>query len=132
MADVFDLTVIGTGPGGEGAAMQAAKLDDALTIYADLLRRPHLPEDQLEDSRLVCYQELQAVEDDLAQRVFLQLRQRQYGDPWGLVYRVEGAEVYGTLYSIGDMDVSKVALTQMRQAAQYLGDGFLLDQLRFW
>jgi hypothetical protein len=37
-------------------------------------------------------------------------RRAQYGEPWGLVYRVEGAEVYGTLYSIGDLDVSKVAL----------------------
>ena len=40
---------------------------------------------------------------ELAQRA-------QYGEPWGLVYRVEGAEVYGTLYSIGDLDVSQVAL----------------------
>jgi len=40
-----------------------------------------------------------------------QLAQRaQYGEPWGLVYRVEGAEVYVTLYSIGDLDVSQVAL----------------------
>jgi len=37
-------------------------------------------------------------------------KRAQYGEPWGLVYRVEGAEVYGTLYSIGDVDVSKVAL----------------------
>jgi nanoRNase/pAp phosphatase (c-di-AMP/oligoRNAs hydrolase) len=33
-----------------------------------------------------------------------------YGGAWGLVYRVEGAEVYATLYSIGDVDVSKIAL----------------------
>jgi len=37
-------------------------------------------------------------------------RRAQYGDQWGLVYRVEGTEVYGTLYSIGDLDVSQVAL----------------------
>ena len=37
-------------------------------------------------------------------------KRAQYGEAWGLVYRVEGAEVYGTLYSIGDLDVSKVAL----------------------
>ena len=37
-------------------------------------------------------------------------RRAQYGEQWGLVYRVEGAEVYGTLYSIGDLDVSQVAL----------------------
>lgn len=30
---------------------------------------------------------------------------------WGLVYRVEGSEVFVTLYSIGDVDVSKVAVT---------------------
>jgi hypothetical protein len=40
-----------------------------------------------------------------------QLAQRAlYGEAWGLVYRVEGTEVYGTLYSIGDLDISKVAL----------------------
>ncbi len=33
-----------------------------------------------------------------------------YGESWGLVYRVEGSEVFCTLYSIGDVDVSKVAL----------------------
>jgi hypothetical protein len=40
-----------------------------------------------------------------------QLAQRQkYGEPWGLVYRVEGAEVFATIYSIGDLDISKVAV----------------------
>ncbi|HEB89327.1 MAG TPA: hypothetical protein ENI85_07130 [Deltaproteobacteria bacterium] len=34
----------------------------------------------------------------------------RYGESWGLVYRVEGAEVFATLYSIGEVDVSKVAL----------------------
>ena len=33
-----------------------------------------------------------------------------YGAEWGLVYRVEGAEVFATIYSIGDLDISKVAL----------------------
>jgi hypothetical protein len=33
-----------------------------------------------------------------------------YGQPWGLVYRVEGSEVFGTLYSIGDFDISTVAV----------------------
>ena len=40
---------------------------------------------------------------ELAQRA-------QFGRAWGLVYRVEGAEVYATLYSIGDVDVSRVAV----------------------
>lgn len=37
-------------------------------------------------------------------------RRAAYGPEWGLVYRVEGAEVFGTLYSIGDLDVSKIAV----------------------
>lgn len=38
-------------------------------------------------------------------------RRAAYGAEWGLVYRVEGAEVFATLYSIGDLDVSQVALS---------------------
>ena len=38
-------------------------------------------------------------------------RRAAYGEQWGLVYRVEGAEVFGTLYSIGDLDISKVAVS---------------------
>lgn len=37
-------------------------------------------------------------------------KRARYGEEWGLVYRVEGSEVFGTLYSIGDLDVSEVAL----------------------
>ena len=37
-------------------------------------------------------------------------KRAQYGDPWGLVYRVEGSEVFSTIYSIGEFDVSKIAL----------------------
>ncbi|MEM9174886.1 MAG: hypothetical protein AAGC67_06600 [Myxococcota bacterium] len=32
-----------------------------------------------------------------------------FGKEWGLVYRVEGTEVFATIYSIGDLDISKVA-----------------------
>jgi oligoribonuclease NrnB/cAMP/cGMP phosphodiesterase (DHH superfamily) len=37
-------------------------------------------------------------------------KRAQYGEPWGLVYRVEGSQVFATIYSIGDLDVSTVAL----------------------
>lgn len=55
----------------------------ALEIFADLIRRPHLPEDQLEAVRNVVLQELQAIEDEPAQKVMLELRKRQYPDAWG-------------------------------------------------
>lgn len=34
----------------------------------------------------------------------------RFGQPWGLVYRVDGSDVFATLYSIGELDVSKIAL----------------------
>ena len=37
-------------------------------------------------------------------------KRAQFGQEWGLVYRVESAEVFATIYSIGDLDISKVAL----------------------
>lgn len=66
-----------------GGALPAARLGDVLAIFADVLRRPTMPEDQLEDGRMVCFQEIQAIEDDLAQQAMLELRHRHYGDPFG-------------------------------------------------
>lgn len=66
-----------------GGAMPAERIYDALSIYSDLVQRPHLPEPQMEDARMVCWQEVRAVEDDLAQRVMQELRQRYYADPLG-------------------------------------------------
>lgn len=34
---------------------------------------------------------------------------RQFGEPWGCVYRVEGESVHATLYSIGDFNVATIA-----------------------
>ncbi len=64
-------------------AMLAKNLLPALAIFADLLRRPHFPDDQLEAARLVVLQELDAIEDEPGQKVMLELRRHQYPDPWG-------------------------------------------------
>ncbi|MBJ19343.1 MAG: hypothetical protein GY910_02080 [bacterium] len=37
-------------------------------------------------------------------------KRAKYGQEWGLVFRVEGAEVLATLYSIGDLDISQIAV----------------------
>ncbi len=66
-----------------GGAMPAEKLIEAIAIHADLVQRPHLPADQLEDARQACMQEIRALEDDLAQRAMRELRLRRYGDPYG-------------------------------------------------
>ncbi len=66
-----------------GGAMPAESLLPTLSIYSDVVRRPHLPPDQLDDARLVCIQEIRSIEDDLAQKTFQELRQLHYGDPFG-------------------------------------------------
>ena len=66
-----------------GGATLSKNLAPALEIFADLLRRPRLPEDQLEACRLVVQQELRAIEDEPGQKVMLELRRRHYPDPWG-------------------------------------------------
>lgn len=66
-----------------GGAMPAESLDQVLPIYADLVQRPHLPSDQLEDARQSCLQEILSLEDDLAQKMMLELRKQFYPDPFG-------------------------------------------------
>lgn len=61
----------------------AESLLPALSIYADIVRRPHLPADQLEAGRNVCLQELRGVEDEPGQKLMTELRRRHYPDPWG-------------------------------------------------
>src|SRR5262245_55086 len=43
-----------------GGATPAVNLNQVLSIYADLVQRPHLPADQLDDARQVCIQEVRA------------------------------------------------------------------------
>lgn len=77
---------------GEGAqtvhtSMSAATLGrnllPALEIYADILLRPRLDEEEIEPIRALAAQSLQSVEDDPGSKVILELRKRHFPDPWG-------------------------------------------------
>ncbi len=68
---------------GFSGATLAANLPAALSIFADVVRRPHLPAGQLEAGRQVMLQELRAVEDEPSQKVMIELRRRHYPQPWG-------------------------------------------------
>ena len=98
-------------------AMPAEHLFEAFDVYADVLRNPLIPADQLEEGRMVCFQEIRSIEDDLAQRVMLQLRRRQYGDPRGR-------------WSQGSVEsVESVTLDDIRQffTHYYQPDGLVLS-----
>lgn len=66
-----------------GAAMLADDLIPTLQVYTDLARQPRFPDTELEEGRLVCFQELHALEDDLAQRLMQALKMHTYPAPWG-------------------------------------------------
>jgi predicted Zn-dependent peptidase len=66
---------------GFSAATVASNLPGALEIYADLLRRPHLPEEELEAVQSLALQDLLALEDDPRGKVLLELRKRHYPPP---------------------------------------------------
>lgn len=67
-----------------GGATLAEYLPAALRIYADVVQRPHLPEDQFEAAQAGVEQGLRAIEDEPRQKVMLELRRRCYDAPWGL------------------------------------------------
>ena len=63
--------------------MPAESLRQAIELYADIVRRPHLPNDQLDDAKMMSLQELRALADEPTHRVMERLRQLHYGDRLG-------------------------------------------------
>ena len=84
-----------------GGAMKATELHDTLSIYRDVVRDPHIPESQFEDGRMVCLQEIMAMQDDLSRQALREVRLRHYGDP-------DGRSPDGTVESISAMNVSHI------------------------
>lgn len=64
-------------------ATLAENLVDTLPIYADLVQRPLLPEDQFPAVMNSAVQSLLSIEDEPQRKVFVELRRRCYDDPWG-------------------------------------------------
>ena len=64
-------------------ATLARNLPAALELYADIIRRPHLPEKELEACQALALQELQSLEDEPRQKVLVALRKQHFPDPLG-------------------------------------------------
>jgi predicted Zn-dependent peptidase len=63
------------------AASVARNLPAALEIYADILLRPHLPDDELESVRATALQDLRSLEDEPVSKVLVELRKHYYPTP---------------------------------------------------
>lgn len=64
-------------------ATLARNLPAALELYADILRRPHLPEEELSAVKALALQDLQGLEDEPRQKLLVELRRRHYPPPLG-------------------------------------------------
>jgi predicted Zn-dependent peptidase len=62
-------------------ATVAKNLPAALEIYADVLRRPHLPEDELDPVRELAIQDIRGLEDEPASKAMVELRKHVYPPP---------------------------------------------------
>jgi predicted Zn-dependent peptidase len=93
-------------------ATLARNLLPTLAIYADILRRPHLPEDELDAAKSLSLQDLQAIEDEPQRKVMIELRKRYYPDPLGRDQRgtPEGVEAV----TIDDVRAQHAALFHPR------------------
>jgi predicted Zn-dependent peptidase len=74
---------VGTTQATFGGATLRDNLPAGLELFADLICRPLMPADQLEQGRSVCVQELRGVDDDPSHKLMIELRRRRYPDPWG-------------------------------------------------
>jgi predicted Zn-dependent peptidase len=75
------------------AATLADNLAPALELYADLVLRPRLPEDQFSAALAGVEQGLLSIEDEPQRKVLIELRRRCYDAPWGLPTEGELADL---------------------------------------
>jgi len=65
------------------ASMLAENLDAALELYANVLRRPVMPREQMEDGRQVLLQEVSYCEDNPESRLGQVMDEQFFGPAWG-------------------------------------------------
>jgi len=99
-----------------GAALEAGNLTEALDLYADIILKPSLKDDQFELARQLAIDDVLSLDDDPRHKVMLKLREQFYPDPLGRS-------------ALGNVEELK-ALTA-RMAEQIIEDKFNLSQTIF-
>lgn len=80
LSEALDSLGVQRGGGAElehssfGGSMLADDLDSTLALYADVVRRPHLPADQLGAERDLALQKIERLKDSPAENLFVHLR----------------------------------------------------------
>ncbi len=65
------------------AATLGTNLDPGVELFADIVLRPHLDDEEIEPIRRLALQNLRSLEDDPGTKVIYELRRRHFPDPWG-------------------------------------------------
>ena len=63
-------------------ATVASRLADSLRVYGDIIRRPHLPDDQFEPVATGVEQSLKSAEDEPQRKAMVELRREAFTAPW--------------------------------------------------
>jgi len=66
-----------------GAALEASNLSEALDLYADVIVRPSLQDDQFEPARQLAIDGVHSLDDDPRHKVMVKLREQFYPHPLG-------------------------------------------------
>jgi predicted Zn-dependent peptidase len=66
-----------------GAALEASNLEQTLGLYADIVLKPSLEDDQFELARQLAVHGVLSLDDDPRQKVMLKLREKFYPSPLG-------------------------------------------------
>ncbi len=66
-----------------GAALEAVNLEKGLELYADVILRARLEDEQFEPARQLAIDEVRGLDDDPRQKVMLKLREKFYPAPLG-------------------------------------------------
>lgn len=99
LSDALDALGVrrGGGAGGETSTLSGSLLADALpealSLYADIVRRPTLDEAEFEGARTVALQELASLGDSPSQRLFLALSRALFASAHGRSVYGEAAEL---------------------------------------
>jgi predicted Zn-dependent peptidase len=99
-----------------GAALESGNLAEALDLYADILLKPSLKENQFELAKQLAIEEVMSLDDDPRHKVMLKLREQFYPSPLGR-------------NTVGDIEELKALAAQISK--QIIEDKFNLSQTIF-
>jgi predicted Zn-dependent peptidase len=99
-----------------GAALEASNLSKALDLYADIIFRPMLKQEQFELARQLVIDSVRGLDDDPRQKVMLKLREQFYPAPLG-------RSTAGDIMELESLDTA--------QTEKIIGDSFNLSEAIF-